>query len=65
MINHARLLIDITTQEFGYTYKLDRTTVMVGAPSMLAMSTIPASAVASFFNLGSLQLLYLCSRGGV
>jgi hypothetical protein len=27
-----------------FTYKLDRTTVTVGAPSMLAMSTSPASA---------------------
>jgi hypothetical protein len=27
-----------------FNYKLDRTTVMVGAPSMLAMSTSPASA---------------------
>jgi hypothetical protein len=30
-----------------FTYKLDRTTVMVGAPSMLAMSTSPASTGAS------------------
>jgi hypothetical protein len=29
------------------TYKLDRTTVTVGAPKMLAMSTSPASAGAS------------------
>jgi hypothetical protein len=29
------------------TYKLDRTTVTVGAPRMLAMSTSPASAGAS------------------
>jgi hypothetical protein len=29
-----------------FTYKLDRTTVTVGAPSMLAMSTSPASACA-------------------
>jgi hypothetical protein len=47
MIIHARLLIYITTREIGYTYKLDQTTVMIRAPSMLAMSTIPASAVAS------------------
>jgi hypothetical protein len=47
MIIQARLLIYITTQETGYTYKLDRTTVTVGAPSMLAMSIIPASAGAS------------------
>jgi hypothetical protein len=30
-----------------FTYKLDRTTVTVGAPSMLAMSTSPALAGAS------------------
>jgi hypothetical protein len=30
-----------------FTYKLDRTTVTIGAPSMLAMSTSPASAGAS------------------
>jgi hypothetical protein len=30
-----------------FTYKLDRTTVTVGAPSMLAMSTSPASEDAS------------------
>jgi hypothetical protein len=30
-----------------FTYKLDRTTVTVRAPSMLAMSTIPALAGAS------------------
>jgi hypothetical protein len=46
MIIHARSLIYITTREIGYTHKLDRTTVTVGAPSMLAMSTIPASVVA-------------------
>jgi hypothetical protein len=28
-----------------FTYKLDRTTVTVGAPSMLAISTSPASGV--------------------
>jgi hypothetical protein len=31
------------------TYKLDRTTVTVGAPRMLAMSTSPASAGASSY----------------
>jgi hypothetical protein len=30
-----------------FTYKLDRTTVTVGAPRMLAISTSPASAGAS------------------
>jgi hypothetical protein len=30
-----------------FTYKLDRTTVTIGAPSMLAMSTSPASSGAS------------------
>jgi hypothetical protein len=47
MIIHARLLIYITTREIGYTDKLDQTTVTIGAPSMLAISTIPASAGAS------------------
>jgi hypothetical protein len=47
MTIHARLLIYITTREIGYTHKLDRTTVTVGAPSMLAMSTIPPSAITS------------------
>jgi hypothetical protein len=31
------------------TYKLDRTTVMVGVPRILAMSTSPASAGASSY----------------
>jgi hypothetical protein len=31
------------------TYKLDRTTVTVGAPRILAMSTSPASAGASSY----------------
>jgi hypothetical protein len=30
-----------------FTYKLDRTTITVGAPSMLVISTSPASAGAS------------------
>jgi hypothetical protein len=47
MIIQTRLLIYITTREIGYTYKLDRTTVTVRAPSMLAISTIPASMGAS------------------
>jgi hypothetical protein len=46
-IIHARLVIYITTREINHTYKLDRTIVTVGAPRMLAMPTIPASAVAS------------------
>jgi hypothetical protein len=31
-----------------FTYKLDRTTVTVGAPSMLAISTSPTSAGALY-----------------
>jgi hypothetical protein len=38
-----------------FTYKLDRTTVTVGAQSMLAMSTSPASAGASLELLTNLQ----------
>jgi hypothetical protein len=37
----------MTYSETSYIHKLDRTTVTVGAPSMLAISTIPASAGAS------------------
>jgi hypothetical protein len=33
--------------KIDFTYKMDRTTVTVGAPSMLAISTSPASAGAS------------------
>jgi hypothetical protein len=47
MIIQARLLIYINYSKTGYTHKLDRTTVMVGAPSMLAISTILASGGAS------------------
>jgi hypothetical protein len=36
-----------TTREVQRTYKVDRTTVTVGVPSMLAMSMIPASLAAS------------------
>jgi hypothetical protein len=57
MIIHARLLIYITTREIGCTHKLDRATVTVGAPRMLAVSTIPASAVAS----SSTQAPSVCS----
>jgi hypothetical protein len=39
------------------TYKLDQTTVTVGAPRMLAMSTSPASAGASSCASASLPLL--------
>jgi hypothetical protein len=47
MIRQARLSIYMNYSEIGYTHKLDRTTVTVGAPSMLAISTIPASVGAS------------------
>jgi hypothetical protein len=46
-IIHARLVIYITTREISHIYKLEQTTVTVGAARMLAMSTIPASTVAS------------------
>jgi hypothetical protein len=44
MIIQARLSVYMNYSEIGYTHKLDRTTVTVGAPSMLAISTSPASA---------------------
>jgi hypothetical protein len=44
VVNQVRLPIYMYYSGKIYTYKLDRTTVTVGAPSMLAMSTSPASA---------------------
>jgi hypothetical protein len=43
-VNQVRLPIYLYYSGKIFTYKLDRTTVTVGAPSMLAMSTSPASA---------------------
>jgi hypothetical protein len=47
MIIEARLFVYMKYLKIGYTHKLDRTTVTVGAPSILAISTILASAGAS------------------
>jgi hypothetical protein len=47
VVNQVRLPIYMYSSGRISTYKLDRTTVTVGAPSMLAMSTSPASASAS------------------
>jgi hypothetical protein len=47
VINQVRLPSYKYYSEKVFTYKLDRMTVTVGAPSMLAMSTSPASAGAS------------------
>jgi hypothetical protein len=47
MIIEARLFVYMKYSKIGYTHKLDRTTVTVGAPSILAISTILASAGAS------------------
>jgi hypothetical protein len=47
VISQTRLPIYKYYSKIYYTYKLDRTTVMVGAPSILAISTSPASAGAS------------------
>jgi hypothetical protein len=58
MIRQARLSIYMNYSEIGYTHKLDRTTVTVGAPSMLAISTIPASAgTSSWATTGSIALV--------
>jgi hypothetical protein len=64
-IIHARLVIYITTRENSHTYKLDRTTVTVGAPRMLAMCTIPASAVASSSTWASSGCYALVAGEGV
>jgi hypothetical protein len=47
VISQARLPTCIYYLKIDFTYKLDRTTVTVGVPSILAMSTSPASAGAS------------------
>jgi hypothetical protein len=47
VINQARLPSYKYYSGKIFTYKLDRTIVTVGVPSMLAMSTSPASAGAS------------------
>jgi hypothetical protein len=47
MISQARLSIYTNYSEIGYTYKLDQTTITVGVPSKLAISTILAFAGAS------------------
>jgi hypothetical protein len=53
MISQTRLWAYINYSAIGFTHKLDRTTVTVGAPSMLAISTSPASAGASSWTRAS------------
>jgi hypothetical protein len=47
VVNQVRLPNHMYYSGKIFTYRLDRTTVTVGAPRMLAMSTSPASAGAS------------------
>jgi hypothetical protein len=47
VVSQARLLNSMCYSGMDFTYKLDRTTVTVGAPSMLVISMSPASAGAS------------------
>jgi hypothetical protein len=47
------------------TYKLDRTTVTVGAPRILAMSTSPASAGASSYASAAAASLVAAVAGSV
>jgi hypothetical protein len=47
VVSQARLSNNMYYSWTDFTYKLDRTTVMVGAPNILAMSTSSASAGAS------------------
>jgi hypothetical protein len=47
VVNQLRLPTYMNYSGKIFTYKLDRTTVTVGVPSMLAMSTSPALAGAS------------------
>jgi hypothetical protein len=44
VISRVRLPTYMYYSKIDFTHKLDQTTVMVGAPSMLAISTSPASA---------------------
>jgi hypothetical protein len=44
VVSQVRLSNYMYYSGIDFTYKLDRTTVTVGAPSMLAISTSPASA---------------------
>jgi hypothetical protein len=48
VVSPARLPYYMYYSGMEFTYKLDRKTVMVGAPSILAISTSPASAGASY-----------------
>jgi hypothetical protein len=47
VVSQARLLNSMYYSAMDFTYMLDRTTVTVGAPSKLAISTSPASVGAS------------------
>jgi hypothetical protein len=47
VVSQARLPTYMYYSKNDFTYKMDRTIVTVGAPSLLAMSTSPASAGAS------------------
>jgi hypothetical protein len=47
VVSQTRLLNSMYYSGMDFTYRLDRTTVTVGAPSMLAISMSPASAGAS------------------
>jgi hypothetical protein len=47
VISQASLPTYMSYSKFDYTYKLDRTTVTAGAPSILAIPTSVASATAS------------------
>jgi hypothetical protein len=47
VVSQARLPTYMHYSKIDFTYKLVRTTVTVGAPSILAMSTSPTSAGAS------------------
>jgi hypothetical protein len=47
VISQARLPTYTYYSKMDFTYKLDRTTVTVGAPSKLSISTSPASVGAS------------------
>jgi hypothetical protein len=57
VVSQARLPNYMYNSGMDFAYKLDRTTVMVGAPSIQAISTSPASTGASSSALATTDSL--------
>jgi hypothetical protein len=63
VVNQVRLPNQMYYSRKIFTYRLDRTTVMVGAPRILAMSTSPASAGASSWASVAVDSLAIATVG--